>query len=321
MVVKSVGDDEEAGRRALVGLVTADDATAHLTLAWRPSPGHYAVHRVEIEADLSEEFLEYAGASAGHLADERVAVPYNPEWPLKGNEYFALSGQEIPGGNLFPDLADFLSLPRFQRKALRKPRLYTVAVQAEAGTALFGKRMAYLKQLGRRKGRFSATWDGSTFNELEVTVATFSTGFDWVLWDEVLYVLDAKNFHAEFRDQEALREAVQGHVDQIRSRIEIIGADDFAERCKRSVPLASKLQSVIENGIWEKPIPELKAYATQRGIPVEWDGDALVFDGSIDRQSAILKLLDEDRTHGPVSGRTYDSAAKQAVKLPEPEER
>lgn len=306
----------EEGRSALLELVGAEEAAAHLTLAWRPEPGSYTVHRVDIDDGLSAEFLEYAQTATGDLARERVEIAYDPEWPLKESEYFALRGDQIPGGNLFPDLADFLSLPRFEKKALRKPRLYTVAVQAEGGTALFGKRMAYLKQLGRRKGKFSVTWDGSTFNELEVTVATFSTSFDWIFWDEVLYVLDAKNFHAEFRDQEALREAVQSHVEEITAKIEIIGAEDFAERCKRSVPLASKLQSVARNGIWEKPVAELKAYAAERAIPVEWDGDALVFDGSIERQSAILKLLDEDRTHGPVSGRTYDTAAKQAVELP-----
>jgi hypothetical protein len=316
--VTAGGAADDDGRKALVDLVGAAEAAAHLTLAWRPQPGSYTVQRVEIEAGLSAEFLGYARTTAGQLAGGRTEAPYDPEWPLKSHEYFALEGEEIPGGNLFPDLADFLSLPRFERKALRKPRLYTVAVQGEAGTALFGKRMAFLKQLGRRKGKFSATWDGSTFNELEGTVATFSTSFDWVLWDELLYVLDANNFHAEFRDQKALREAVQGHVDLISAEIEIIGAEDFAERCKKSVPLASKLQNVVEHGIWKKPVPELKAYAAERGIPVEWDGDALVFDGSIDRQSAILKLLDEDRTHGPVSGRTYDSAAKQAVEVPAP---
>ena len=309
-------DASSSGREELLEAIGSEEATAHLTLAWRPEPGRYTVNRVEIESDLSEEFLGHARAAVAQLLEDRVEVGYDPEWPLKETEYFALGEDQIPGGNLFGDLNDFLALPRFDRKALRKPRIYTVAVQTGTEVALFGKRMAYLKQLGRKKGRFSAVWDGSTFNELEATVATFSTDFDWVLWGDVLYVLDSKNFHAEFRDQGELRAAVQGHVDQILTRIQIVGAEAFAERCKRSVPLASKLQSVAENGIWERPVAELKSYATERGIPVEWDGDALVFDGSIDRQSAILKLLDEDRTHGPVSGRTYDSAAKQAIDLP-----
>ena len=198
---------------------------------------------------------------------------------------------------------------------MTSPRLYTLAVQTPKGTALFGKRMAYLKILNRRKGVFAAVWDGSTFSDLESSVATFSTTFDWVLWDNVLYVLDAKNFHAEFRDNDAIRQAVAGHVDTICQTIGIQGADRLVARCQSSVPMASKLKHVVETGIWREPIATLKKYALERGIDVVWDKDELVFDGSIERQFAILKLLGEDRTHGPVSGRTYDSAAKQVVRL------
>ena len=77
--------------------------------------------------------------------------------------------------------------------------------------------------------------------------------------------------------------------------------------------MASKLQKVATSGIWKYPVDELKVYAEERGIDVTWDGDALVFDDSIENQQEILKLLDEGRTLGPVSGRTFDAAAKQVV--------
>jgi hypothetical protein len=222
---------------------------------------------------------------------------------------------QIPGGDLFDQLSNFLDLERFEKAALRKPSLYTVAVQTPHGTALFGKRAAYLKQLSTRPGIFAAAWDGNTFSRLSDSVISFATDFDWVLWRNVLYVLDGKRFHAEFRDQQALKAAVRDHVEAIQEKTEIVGADRFIERCQTTVSMASKLQSVAEHGIWDRPVPELKRYAEERGIAVEWRGDALVFDGSVEHQFAILKLLDEDRTHGPVSGRTYDSAAKQAVDI------
>lgn len=302
-------------RKALLRGVEDDEAVAHLTLAWRSSPGEYEVRYVETEAAVSEQFLDFAREVAEDLARDRGVVDYNPEWPLREHEYFALKGDQIPGGNLFPDLEDFLDLDQFEKAALRKPNLYTVAVQTKAGTALFGKRAAYLKQLGTKRGSFAAVWDGNTFSELEDTVVGFATDFDWVLWRDVLYVLNGDRFHAEFRDQLALKEAVQEHVDAIQEKIAIRGADAFVERCQSTPSMASKLQNIAENGIWDRPIDELKQYAAERGIIVKWDGDALVFDGSIENQFAILKLLDEDRTHGPVSGRTYDSAAKQAVDL------
>jgi hypothetical protein len=42
-------------------------------------------------------------------------------------------------------------------------------------------------------------------------------------------------------------------------------------------------------------------------------GDNLVFEDSIESQWNILKLLDEDRTEGPVSHRHYESAAERQI--------
>lgn len=302
-------------RKRLARAVANPSAQAHLTLAWRNAPPAYTVQLVTIDSSVAQRFLDLARDAADQLATQRVRVKYDTEWPLGLHEYFALTDDEIPGENLFDDLTDFLNLERFHKRSLTSPRVYTVAVQTSAGLALFGKRMAYLKILNRKKGVFAAVWDGSTFSDLEASVATFATTFDWLLWDDVLYVLDAKNFHAEFRDNEAIRRAVADHVDTIRQTIGIQGADELVARCQSSVPMASKLKHVVETGIWREPISTLKKYAVERGIDVVWDKDELVFDGSIERQFAILKLLGEDRTHGPVSGRTYDSAAKQVVSL------
>lgn len=302
-------------RKQLVRALRDTASEAHLTLAWRPNPPTYKVQYVEIDESVSSRFLDIARDVAGTLATQRVRVDYDTEWPLGPHEYFALTADEIPGTDLFDQLGDFLNLETFHRRALTKPRLYTVAVQTPNGNALFGKRMAYLKVLARKRGTFSVVWDGSTFSDLDASVATFSTTFDWLLWDGTLYVLDAGNFHAEFRDNEAIKLAVAEHVGTICQKIAIQGADKLVERCQSSVPMASKLKHVIDTGIWREPISELKRYAVERGIDVVWDDDKLVFDGSIERQFAILKLLGEDRTHGPVSGRTYDSAAKQMVTL------
>lgn len=302
-------------RKALALALSSASAQSHLTLAWRPSPPAYKVQYVETDTSVSARFLGLARDVASKLATERTQIKYDTEWPLGQHEYFALTGDEIPGENLFDDLSDFLNLETFHKRSLTKPRVYTVAVQTPKGNALFGKRMAYLGVLNRKRGVFAAVWDGSTFSDLEASVATFSTTFDWVLWADTLYVLDSKNFHAEFRDNEAIKLAVADHVDTICQTIVIQGADELIERCQSSVPMASKLKHVVDTGIWREPVSTLKQYAIERGIDVVWDGDELVFDGSIERQFAILKLLAEDRTHGPVSGRTYDSAAKQEVSL------
>ena len=217
------------------------------------------------------------------------------------------------GSNLFSDLIDFQNCPVFKKQRLAKPRLYVVAIQSPNGTGFFGKRMAYLKVLSQKKSLFAAVWDGSTFNALTDSVATFSTRFDWVLWNSVLYILDGNGFHAEFRDSAALKKAVGEHVDAICVKLAIKNSDKLVERCRSNVQMASKLKRIAERGLQDQPVAALKKYASDYKIPVTWEGDALVFDDSFAGQWAILNLLDEDRTEGPVSHRKYESAAKREI--------
>lgn len=300
-------------RERLQAAVTGEAAKAQLTLAWRRSAGDYRVELVELADGVAEQFLTQARSAAAQLL-EGEQIGYDPEWPLKDHEYFKLAGSELPGGNLFTALQDFHNLDTFHRRNLTKPRLYVVAVQSDGATALLGRRMAHLQVLKQRAGLFAATWDGSTFNALQGSVATFSTAFDWILWEGELYVLDAGAFHAEFRDGAALKRAVAEHVQQLSARIEIRNADAMTKRCQASVPMASKLKRISESGLQLTATPaELKTYASTYAIDVAWEGEALVFDGSLENQWAIFKLLDEDRTEGPVSHRRYESAAKREV--------
>ncbi len=282
-------------------------------MAWRSGKSDYAVRRVDTDESVSDQFLTLAQTAAKELKESRSPVSYDPDWQLRDHEFFELRGDDIPAVGLFDDLKEFLNLERLTRRVLSKPRLYVVVVQTPDGNAYFGKRMAYLKVLGRERSNFAAVWDGDTFNKLDKSVATFAKTFDWIRWKNRLYVLDASAFHAEFRDGKAIKAAVAAHVAEIQKAIAIKGAENLVERCQASVAMASKLQRVADAGIYGRPIKELKEYAKTHKIPVVWDKDALVFDGSIDAQWSILKLLDEDRTDGPVSGRVYESSSKRTI--------
>lgn len=297
----------------LAEAIAVDDAMAHLVLAWRTDAGAYRLNLVEIDDSVSETFRGYARSTASHLA-QRVEVPYDPDWRLQEEQYFALPSDQRPAAALFASLGDFQNLRTFTRRQLTKPRMYVVAVQVDGDVALFGRRMAFLKVLKQQKGVFAAVWDGSTFNTLTDSVATFATTFDWVMWRGVLYVIDSGAFHAEFRDNAAVIKAVDEHVATVQERVTIKNAAPLAERCRANVAMASKLARIATSGLQiTSSVDELKAYAAQYAINVAWDGDELVFDGSLEGQWAILKLLDEDRTEGPVSGRHYESASKRQV--------
>ena len=304
--------------RASLDVALAGKAEANLLLGWRESAGAYRVRRVQMDDDLAEHFLDLARKVAKDLLSERLEVPYDPEWPLKDHEYFALPNDPPVGGDLFELLEDYTNLDFFNRRDLTKPRLYVVAVHTADGIAFFGKRMgASLSVLSRRKrGVVRAVFDGSTFTELEASVATFSTTFDWIVWPGAkgtMYVLNAREFHAEFRDIPALMKNVEDNVLAIRSKIEIENHEKFIERCQRNVPMASKLKHVVEHGILGWDIADIRKYSVDYDLKIQWNGDNLVFEDSIEGQWNILKLLDEDRTEGPVSHRHYESAAKRQI--------
>lgn len=300
-------------RQDLLGVLGDVSARAFLTLAWRTTAPDYRVELVDFEEGVGSQFLDYARQEADSLA-QRTLIPYDPEWLLRDHEYFLLLQAEFPPTNLFDQIADFQNLLTFKRKNLTKPRLYIVAIQAQGEVVLFGKRMAYLQVLKQKPGLFAAVWDGSTFNALSDSIATFSQRFDWLTWRHNLYVLDGSGFHGEFRDGAALKSAVAGHVTDITDKVGIVNVDSMIARCQSSVPMASKLKRISERGLHLTSTPaELKEYANTFGINVQWQGDELVFDGSLEGQWNILKLLDEDRTQGPVSHRHYESAAKREV--------
>jgi len=309
-----VADNEpDEDRRAdLLATVNDANATTHLVLGWRGDGAGYRLQLGELETSVASDFLDFARGAAANLQSERTAVPYDPDWQLQPHEFFELV-DDLPGGSLFEELNGFLNLSQFKRKQLTKPQFYVVAVQGADRLAFFGRRMANLHVLKKKKGVLPAIWDGSTFNDLDQSVATFASTFHWIKFEDRLYVLDRAGFHAQFRDVPQLLKAAQDNVDIITSKLPIKGADLLVERCQSNPQMASKLARVAEDGLWQEGQDALKDYANEFDLEVDWDGQALVFDGTIERQWTILKLLDEDRTEGPVSGRHYESSSKRQV--------
>jgi hypothetical protein len=307
---------ESDPRSDLQVALRSDEASASLVLAWRKDQASYRVERAQLTDDLRTHFLKLCRTTADDLLNGRRKVDYDPEWHLASDEHFEVPNDPAPGGDLFKQLADYLNVGWFTRGNMTKPTLYVVPVWTPSGTAFFGRRTAQLSVLGRRSKLLKLTWDGEVFDELHDSVVTFSPDFDWVVWPNVegtMYVLNAVGFHAVFRDLAAVRASVDANVAALTAKIAIENTQEFAERCRVMVPMASKLQRVVSDGLMNRPIADLKKYAQERKIDVTWNGNALVYENSIEKQWNILKLLNEDHTLGPVSGRTFDSPVKRRV--------
>jgi hypothetical protein len=257
---------------SLVNALDDPETSAQLVFAWRRQevttfPWAYRVELVDLAETVVAEFRKYATAGA-KVVDAGNSIEYDPEYRLRQGECFVLTRDEWPGGDLFTQLESYLTLPRFAQN-LTKPRLYVLAVSSRTGNAFFGKTMGALQVLNRTKGAFSAIWDGSTFNALAESMATFSKSFDWVIWQDKLFVLNAAGFHAEFRDNEAIKRAVSEHVAAITSgTLQIRNSEALISRCQMNVALAAKLKHIAEQGIQQYDVATLKKYSADYGIAV-----------------------------------------------------
>lgn len=295
--------------------VGAKEAVAILVLAWKKAPPHYEVRRPQLDRKPQEWFLRTTREQSKVLDEKRAFVDYDPEYTPKKHEALHLADLDPPPGDtLFTDLADYPNIALLDAAELRRPTMYIVVVSTPKGNAYFGKRMLGLHVLSGTSGARRMLYSNGRFQDMEDSVATFSERYDWVLWQGAFFILNVSAFHQEFRDNKDLQDAVEHHASVINATLPIEGYDDFVTRCQKNPGMASKLARAEAHGVYKRPVQDLKDYATQHKLDIVWNGDSVVFDAAtIESQWRILKLLDEDRLKGPLSGTLFDSNSKREV--------
>jgi len=312
------GDKSE--QKELVRLLR--EAMFTTVFCWRRSVGVWRIAKIAAVGDLPTDFGNAARAAAEDLYANRSKSAYNVEGGLADNEYATLANPRQPptglpriGGNLFQLLDDFGSADVYgKRKRTAAPNLYVVAAQLPNNEqANFGRRISKGNVLARNAG-IRTIFDEGTFSKLDGTVISFDVDFDWIEWRERFWILDSTGFNAVFRDVEELRLAVVANVGLITARIRIINGDDFIKRCRASQHMMTKLQKVTDERLYEKPVNMLQDYSRlYPGLGVEWDGDSLVFNGDLDHQWSILRLLDEAAVTGVLSGHQFLAKTKDPL--------
>ena len=220
------------------------------------------------------------------------------------------------GGDFLPQLTEFASLPPYaDRRGQRRPNAWIVVAQlSDESLAYFGARITPARVLERAGRKLRLVYREGAFDTLDETVVTLSPSFDWVAWKGALLVLDAKNFHQTLRDIPALIAKVDEHLAVVTQHVPVANLTDLATRIKSYPAMMVKLQRIVERAdMHTRPAQVLRDYGEQYSIPVDWDGDSMIFDGAVDRQWNILRPLDEAHTLGPVTGKHWDSSSKTEV--------
>ncbi len=294
----------------------AASATVQVVFAYKDSPTDWKFRRLPLHGGLQEDFRVRIESAAQALQDELVGRAYDPEWDLRPHEFFYLSNDPPVGGDFFTTLSGFAALPDFEeRKRIRAPSAWVVVAQLEDNTlAYFGARIIPSAMLRRNSPALRIVYRDNAFDTLDDTVVTLSPDFHWIAWQDVMIVLDKNNFHAMFRDIPALVAKVEEHMATVTQHIGIDNADDFVTRIKAYPAMMVKLQRIIDRAdMHTRPPDVLRNYGQEYRIAVDWNGDRMVFDGSVEKQWNILRLLDEARTLGPVTGKHWETSSKVEV--------
>jgi hypothetical protein len=291
-------------------------ATVQVVFAYRNSATDWHLLRLPLHGDLQENFRSRAEAAAVRLRDDLAPRAYDPQWQLAAEEFFYLANEPPVGGNLFTQLPAFATLHGFkERRRIRQPNAWVLIAQLEDGTlAYLGARITAKSVLDRNSRVLRIVYRDDAFDTLDDTVITFGEGFDWIAWQGVMIVLHAGNFHGMFRDIPALVAQVDANVAAVDAHIGIDNLDAFRARIKSFPGMMVKLQGIIDRAdMHTRPPDVLRTYAAEYSIDIEWNGDRMIFDGSVEKQWNILRLLDEARTLGPVTGKHWDTSSKTQV--------
>jgi Kiwa KwaB-like protein len=291
-------------------------ATVQVVFAYRRSATQWDLARLPLHGGLQEAFRARAEAAAVELRDERTGRAYDPQWHLDTGEFFHVSNQPPIGGDLFAKLASFATAQQFKdRRRLRQPNAWIVVAQLDDGSiAHLGARITAKAVLDRNSKILRVVYREDGFDALDDTVITFGEGFDWIAWQNVMIVLNATNFHAMFRDIPALVAQVDANIASVTQHVAIENLDELRARIKSFPGMMVKLQGIVDRAdMHTRPPDVLRNYAAEYDIDIDWDGDSMIFDGSVERQWNILRLLDEARTLGPVTGKHWDTSSKTQV--------
>lgn len=291
-------------------------ATVQVVFAYKNNPTNWDFQRLPLFDGLQDDFRSRAEAAAVDLRDGRRGRAYDPEWELQADEFFYVSNDPPIGGNFFNKLPNFATLPEYvERKRIRQPNAWVIVAQLDDGSlAYFGARITAAAVLSRSSKALRIVFRDDAFDHLDETVVTLKPEIDWIVWQGIMVVLNAKNFHAIFRDIPALMRMVDSHLASIAQHVGIINMSDLADRIKTTPAMAVKLSRIIERAdMHTRPPRVLRQYGKDYNIVIEWDRDQMVFDGSVENQWNILRLLDEARTLGPVTGKKWDTSSKTEV--------
>jgi hypothetical protein len=242
-----------------------------------------------------------------------------------------LSLSNIGGDFVHPKSADALrrlqkpgNLPPLRKDALDVVPAFYVLIWRTGSptrTVLLGRRLARQSVATHRKG-LAAVFGGddATLKKFDDQLIMFDEDVDWILVEDDLFVFQPTRFEDAFVSSAALRAAVARYARTVSAKVPITNLDDFQKRCEDVPSMQLRLARIAESPTflaWKPSIAKLQAYSKKYGTRskpvVDFVGGKMVFDGSLERQWNILKLLDQAFFTGELTSTKFEATGKHTV--------
>ncbi len=297
----------------------ASDGAPHLVFCSAPaSDGAYSLTVVDIAKPLEDDFRAIAREAADSLRLNQAPVAYAATERPPESKYPVLdqTADEASWALLRPQLlaalaeaSNYAVLPDADLSKAR-PLFYVIACHQDSDVVLFG-RATEPRNVPKKSMRISAVFRDGVLHKLEEELVLFDSKIDWIFWKDAFYIINVPAFERVFIDRQRLIGQVTTNIAAVTQTLTVVGQADLATRCAGNLNMAVKLQRIISRGEYKKwSVAQLKSYSQKYQPAIQWQGDAVVFDGSLGHQWDILKMLDEAWFTAELSQEHFEATSK-----------
>jgi Kiwa protein KwaB-like len=311
----------DAAQRALSAASSLGHGETQILLFASARSGSFGIRRVNPTQRVANKFRDVASSWATDLRS-RVLVPYSAGRTPSSHElaFLPLGGNET----LEPLLASMESPIEIEVYAdaafAKRLRFYVVAVKVpNPGWIYFFKAKGETLRLKKTR-KVALVPAGNAFDELESDPLIFDDTFDAVISNGHALIVNQASFERALQFVEQASAAATATLNGLLTNLAVANADAFRAAAAADVNMIAKLRSIAEKlaatPSYAKAMTteSLIKFAEARGIAIdtkEVDGERqFVFLSDPQHRWRILKLLDDDYLHSPLTELDYEANSK-----------
>jgi hypothetical protein len=167
----------------------------------------------------------------------------------------------------------------------------------------------------KRKGPiYNLIFENTKLKDLEESVFRVESSVDFVSFDDVLFVLNKKNFETglNFRaGMEKNRDNVVAEMEGLRLFHDVA---PIMEKCGSNIRYLRKLSTIRNNAYYKNPdfMKKLRTLNATENWGLKIENDRIVVSG--ENVDLVLTLLNNDRLKSPINEEVFDVEVKHKVK-------